>query len=264
MIADLISNIDALNAFLRRGKAVNVNDQDTKNQVIALASRYFKEVRPQLVHAIGEEDLLGHDQRWQQLLRLAHGNNARRTYLGALVGLRRQLSEFNIAALATPLPDQESTTYSREEAAILKTLEVLAPAAAASYQQALADLTGPVRTSYRGTAAEFRESLREVLDHLAPDDEVQKQDWYKPAEKQTRPTMKQKVRYILTSRERNKTQRAAAEKMIGLIEGLSGDMARAVYDRASLATHVHQSKGEVQQIKRYVDVIFFDLLEISH
>lgn len=115
----------------------------------------------------------------------------------------------------------------------------------------------------RGTAAEFRESLREVLDHLAPDAEVEAQSWYKPEERQTKPTMRQKTRYILTSRERNKTQRASAEKMLGLIEELSGEVMREVYNRASLAAHVHQSKREVQQIKRYVDTILFDLLEIA-
>jgi hypothetical protein len=75
--------------------------------------------------------------------------------------------------------------------------------------------------------------------------------------------MKQKVRYILTSRDRNRTQMKSAEKMVGLIEELSGEVMRAVYNRASLATHVHQSKTEVRQIKRYVDTVLFDLLEIA-
>ena len=75
--------------------------------------------------------------------------------------------------------------------------------------------------------------------------------------------MKQKARYVLTSRGRNKTQMASAEKMFGLIEELSGELMRAVYNRASLATHVHQSKNEVHKIKRYVDTVLFDLLEIS-
>ena len=39
---------------------------------------------------------------WQQLVRLAHGNNARRTYLKTIGALRKGLSEFNISALSTP------------------------------------------------------------------------------------------------------------------------------------------------------------------
>jgi hypothetical protein len=38
---------------------------------------------------------------------------------------------------------------------------------------------------------------------------------------------------------------------------------RAVYNRASLATHVQQSKTEVRKIKRYVDTVLYDLLEIA-
>ena len=72
--------------------------------------------------------------------------------------------------------------------------------------------------------------------------------------------MRQKARYVLASRERNKTQRDSAEKMLALIDELSGEVMRAVYNRASLATHIHQSKGEVQKIKRYVDTVLFDLL----
>jgi len=169
-------------------------------------------------------------------------------------------------ALSSPaVPAVQSTASaspSREETLILKTLEALVPSAAASYRQGWSDLVGSERLSYRGTAAEFRESLRETLDQLAPDADVQSQNWYKREDGQTKPTMKQKARYILTSRERNKTQRESAEKILTLIEELSGEVMRAVYNRASLATHIHQSKAEVQKIKRYVDIVLFDLLEI--
>jgi hypothetical protein len=268
MIAQLITDIEALGGSLRRGNAVNVNDQSSKDRAIALATHYFSDVRPRVIAAGGEtENVLQHDELWQQLVRLAHGNNARRTYLKIIGNLRKQLSEFNIAALASPVvqasQSSSSAPLSREETLILQTLEALVPSSAASYCQGLSDLLGPARLSYRGTAAEFREALRETLDHLAPDAEVEAQKWYKPEERQTKPTMKQKGRYILISRAQNKTQRASAEKMFGLIEELSGEVMRAVYNRASLATHVHQSKNEVQQIKRYVDTVLFDLLEIA-
>jgi len=266
MIGQLISDVNAFRASLRRGRAVNVNDQDSKDRAIALAIGYFSEVRQQLVAENGETDaILRHDEQWQQLVRLAHSNNARRTYLGILGAVRKGLLEFNITTLSTPLSPTHSAGAppSREEVRILKTLESLVPSAAASYRQGLSDLVGPDRLSYRGTAAEFRESLREALDQLAPDDEVQKQEWFKPEENQKKPTMKQKVRYVLTSRERNKTQRDSAERMLTLIDELSGEVMRAVYNRASLATHIHQSKAEVQKIKRYVDTVLFDLLEIA-
>jgi hypothetical protein len=266
MIGQLITDLEGLAASLRRGAAVNVNDQSTKDRAIRLASHYFGNVRPRIVPVVGEtEHVLRHDQLWQQLIRLAHGNNPRRRYLPLVRALRKQLSEFNISAVTAPFNETTaaSSSLSPEESHILKTLESLVPSAAACYRQGILDLVGPERISYRGTAADFRESLRETLDHLAPDAEVEGQQWYKREDRQTRPTMKQKVRYILTSRGRNRTQMTSAEKMLGLIEELSGEVMRAVYNRASLATHVHQSKNEVRKIKRYVDTVLFDLLEIA-
>ena len=268
MIGQLITDIEALGVSLRRGKAVNVNDQSSKDRAIGLATHYFSDIRPQVIALDGETELLlNHDSLWQQLVRLAHGNNARRTYLRTIDALRKELSEYNISVLTTPVVQAAQSTanaaLSREETLILETLEALVPSAAASYRQGLSDLVGPERLSYRGTAAEFRESLRETLDLLAPDADVKAQSWYKPEEGQKQPTMKQKTRYILTSRGQNRTQRGSAEKMSGLIEELSGDVMRAVYNQASLATHVHQSKVEVQKIKRYVDTVLFDLLEIA-
>jgi len=266
MIGQLITDVEGFAGSLRRGTAVNVNDQSSKERAIRLATHYFGTVRPRLVSVVGErENVLRHDGQWQHLIRLAHGNNPRRRYLTVLRVLRKQLSEFNVAAVAAPFDETTtaSTLLSREEALILKTLESLVPSAAASYRQGISDLVGPERLSYRGTAADFRESLRETLDHLAPDAEVEGQRWYKPEEDHAKPTMKQKVRYILTSRGRNRTQTTSAEKMLGLIEELSGEVMRAVYNRASLATHVHQSKTEVRNIKRYVDTVLFELLEIG-
>jgi predicted pPIWI-associating nuclease len=151
----------------------------------------------------------------------------------------------------------------REETLIVDTLERLIPSAAASYRQGLADLNDERRHSYRGTASEFREALRETLDHLAPDSEVSAQPGFAYDGDQKKPTMKQKVRYVLNSRKRSKTQRDAAERSTSLVEELSGDVARAVYNHASLAAHVQQSREEVRKIKRYVDTVLFDLLEIS-
>jgi hypothetical protein len=270
MIGQLIADIEAFAASLRRSHAINVNDQSSKEHAIALATRYFREMRPLVVEVTGETDeLRDNDELWQQLVRLAHGNNARRTYLNTILRLRRQLRQFSIATLAAAPSTQRvaqsggPAAFSREETLVLETLQSLVPSAAASYRQGLSDLLSPDRLSFRGTATEFRESLRETLDHLAPDADVEAQDWYKPEHGQTKPTMKQRTAFILISRERDKTQRGSAEKMVGLIEELSGEVMRAVYNRASLATHVNQSKKEVQRIKRYVDTMFFDLLEIT-
>jgi hypothetical protein len=172
------------------------------------------------------------DQEWQELIRLAHGGNARRSYQRVIGQLRRGLTELNVAMLIASNKGNKAggvPALSREEAAILKTLDALVSSAAASYRQGLQDLAGSERISYRGTAADFRESLRETLDH----------------------------------RGRHKTQRESAERSMSLIDELTGEIMRAIYNRASLATHGEERKREVQRVKRYVESVLIDLLEAN-
>src|SRR5262245_21064714 len=100
MLGPLIADVDGFLAALRRGRAVNVNDQSSKDRVIALAAEYFNGARPELMQVLGESDeLLQLDDHWQQLVRLAQGNNARRTYSRLAANIRRGLAELNVAAL---------------------------------------------------------------------------------------------------------------------------------------------------------------------
>ena len=61
--------------------------------------------------------------------------------------------------------------------------------------------------------------------------------------------MGQKVRHILKFCRRSKSQRITTEKSIELIEQLSGEITRGIYNRASQATHLETTKSEVEQIK---------------
>lgn len=166
MIGELIAEVETLAAFIRRGRAVNLNDKASKERAIALATRYFNNVKPRILLIAGEtEQVRQHDDLWQQFVRLAHGNNQRRTYLNTLASLRRQLSEFNVASVAAPVKNSSGAkpgAPSAEESQIISTLESLVPSAAASYRQALTDLSATDRISFRGTAAEFREALRDT------------------------------------------------------------------------------------------------------
>jgi hypothetical protein len=262
--------LDGLAAFQKRLKgrtSVHVNDQETKAAAIALASTYFKDARPSLAEILGDlRDLRAEDDAWQELVRLAHGNNKRGTYLKLVKGLATKLRELSVQTLSRTA-DRGSgapgvTNLTPADLQLLSTLEALLPTAAASYRQGLLDLRDKERLSYRGTASEFREALRETLDHLAVDAEVAKQPGFKYEDGQTRPTMKQKARFVLLSRGRSKTQASVAEKAIGVVEGIAGEVVRATYDRAALATHLETTRTEVIRIKRYVDTVLFDLLEI--
>ncbi len=197
---------------------------------------------------------------FQDLLRLTQGNNSKASYSKRIKKVETTLKELAIKDVANTQPQ---LITQQNERILLATLESILPTAALSYRQAIIDLEGSIqKISYRGTASELREALRETLDHLAPDKDILNANWFKPEQGQSKPTMKQKVRYILKNRNINETKRLPTEKSIEMIDELIGQVARAVYNRASLSTHVSTTRVEVIQIKRYVDIILYELLEI--
>jgi len=266
MVGELLNALGAFQSRLRGRTTVNVNDRETKEAALALASSYFNTHRPRLAVVVGEPTLRGHDERWQELVRLAHGNNQRKSYQRTVRILFAELKGASVHALARAAERSDAgrgpSDLTPAELRLLDTLQAILPTAAASYRQAILDLCRQERLSYRGTASELREALRETLDHLAPDSEVAKQPGFKPDADQSRPSMKQKVRFVLVSRGRSKTQAAITERSVSVVENLVGEVVRAAYDRASLATHLETTRAEVVRIKRYVDTILFDLLEI--
>jgi len=143
----------------------------------------------------------------------------------------------------------------------VRTLRVLEPGAALGYEQALRDIQDEGRLSYRGVASELREVVREVLDRLAPDKDLQ-QAGVKLEKDRKDYTQKQKVRHILKSRGIGETTRKAPEESIQLIEELTASLTRSVYERGSVSTHVSSPRSEVQQLKLYVDGVLGELLEI--
>jgi hypothetical protein len=202
MLGELVEHLNVLQGKVRRGKSVNLNDGQTKAALVALATSYFSDYHDRITNTVGQtEDLLEMDEQWQDLLRLLQGNSPRKTYLRVLGNLKQNLSKFNVACLSRVsskgISGKSLSDLTKAEELILVTLENLVPSAGASYRQGILDLQTHSRLSYRGTASEFREALRETLDHLAPDKEVVKQQGFKLEENQTKPTMKQKVRFVL-------------------------------------------------------------------
>jgi hypothetical protein len=255
---ELLSNLES---SIKKIRAVNINRDSIKTFAIETASYYFNHTRPTIVNNQGETDVIRkYDSHWQQLIRLAHGNNPKSSYLRIIKILKDLSKELSIATISQ-VPIRKENPYA--ETLLIKTLEEIIPSAAQSYKQGLEDLNQTDRVSFRGTACEFRETLRDLLDHLAPDAEIIKEPGFKFEKDQTRPTMKQRVRFILKSRGKGEKTRTLVEKSIDFIENLFGGITRAFYDRASISTHVQTTKEEVLQLKRYLDVILFDLLEIT-
>jgi hypothetical protein len=145
---------------------------------------------------------------------------------------------------------------------ILIMLQGVSPSAAASYEQAILDLGDESRKSMRGTAAELREALREVLDSLAPDSAVMNEPGFKLEEGRKEATMRQKARFVLRSRRLPKTDLENTEKAVSIIEELVASLVRGVYGSGSIQIHAEATRPTVRKLKMYVDTVLSELLEI--
>jgi hypothetical protein len=168
--------------------------------------------------------------------------------------------EFRLSELAS-ISSQSITP--KEKMTIETLLKLKLVAAARSYEQAMTDLADNRRTSFRGTAVELRETLRDVLDHLAPDKDVMKTPGFKLEKDQDKPTMRQKVLFILRSRGQTRDITKTPEQTVILVEELTASLVRSVYVRGSISTHLGAPKPEVQKLKQYIDVLLSELLELQ-
>jgi hypothetical protein len=265
--AELWRRLDAVHTALReltRRGTTHVNAKGARDNAKAAAQHYFREVRQHLADlGIDSVQIGSIDEEMQEIIAIAAKVTRTETYkksIRTLNKLRAPLeTAIEIAATSTRLPGSQGPTTT--EASILKTLDQVVPTTALSDQQVLLDLADSNRVSYRGTASELREVLRELLDHLAPDSDVMKTG-IKVEQGQTKPTMKQKTAFILKARGINETQRKTARDATEAVEGAVGSLARSVYDRGSLSTHIETSRQEVMTFKGYAEAVLAELLQI--
>ena len=265
-LASVRDHLKRIKSLLNRASAKQVQAPSIITASKNLVNHYFNDTRPVFrSNSLDDESLGGLDNWTQQLLALTQKSSLKSKYDRIVKSIEQELNGIEIALVTVTTEPQAFSTIKLDgkEQRIAGTLAGLVESAALSYEQACLDLRDNTRCSYRGAAAELRETLREVLDWLAPDEDVTSQDNFKLEKDRTKPTMKQKARYILKSRGRNKSQIDAPEVTITLIEDKVGALARSVYNRSSISTHVSTSRQEVRQIKAYVDVVLGELLEIA-
>jgi len=266
----LTDSLSAVERAVGRVTAVNVNTSAVRDGAKALIQDYFRRTRPDLSGlGVNEEHLEYMDRSMQRLLQLANGRNPKRSYMKVLREIRDEaqrlelIREYRLGESRSADTPTTGAIASIIEVKIVDTLKDLVPTAALSYEQALRDLARSTeRISFRGTANELREALRETLDRLAPDKEVMAAPGFKLEPDRTKPTQKQKVRYILRSREVPETARKAPEATVLMIEELTGSLARASYERSSISAHIASTEQEVRQMKMYVDTVLAELLQV--
>ena len=253
---------------LTKIKTVNINSNKVKQAAKEIAQEYFRNVRPILKDISVDQQMLSHlDTSLQKLNILASGNNANSSYKSCLRDIKKKTDNLELI-IATV--DGERSRKMREDAvptdrtenSILDTLDSLVPTASLSYKQAIIDLRQDTRSSYRGVAAELREVLREVLDHLAPDSEVQKMANFKFEPNMDKPTHRQKAKFILSSRNLSKKTQNTPLNSLKAMDEIISSLARSVYERGSLFAHVGNTKQEAIQLKRYLDVVLCEFLQI--
>lgn len=261
MVEEFTKEIETLKKAVSKNVSININSQVIKGQAVEVVKNFFGKYQTYLTTKNLLDENFELTNALQDLLRLTQGNNSRKYYLAKIKEIEKHAKELNVRDVSTPVRDVQ---IQHNEKMLIQTLEAIVPTAALSYKQALIDLnTCNHKISFRGTASELREALRETLDHLAVDKDVMGESGFKFEQNQTKPTMKQKVRYILRSRSLNDTKRLPAEKSVEMADEIIGQMARAIYNRASLSTHLQTTKQEVIQIKRYIDLVFHEILELS-
>jgi len=265
-LLEIVSNFQAA---VGRSRAVLVSTTSSRGAAKSIVQQYFRQTRPYLTGIqFPADQLSGLDAEMQSLLRLSNGKNRKQSYLGLLKRTRRHLQnieaarEVRLGEASVVLSATNPARLSSVEGRILNTLNQLIPSAAASYQQAILDLASSDRLSFRGTANELREALREVLDHLAPDSEVRAAAGFKLETGQNKPTQKQKVRYILRARDLARTAISAPEDAVTRVEESTATLTRSIYQRSSLSAHVATARQEVLQMKMYIDSVLAELLEI--
>lgn len=264
-VAELRLRVAIIKKAVSGSKNKQIRSALVKRESKDLAIYYFNNVRPFLFESgLDDESLAGLDNWVQELLTLTQKAAQRTVYSRTLKAIEQELNGLEVALLTT----SSSARHPRgkldgKELRIASTLASLVASAGLSYEQACLDLRNDTRRSYRGAAAELREALREALDHLAPDKDVMELPNFRLDAGKSGPTMQQKVRFILKSRGKNKAQTEAPESAVSVVEERVGALARSVYTRSSLSTHVGTTKQEVQQVKAYVDVVLSELLEIA-
>ncbi len=258
---------DALTTYsdhLNRNDAVNVNSQPLRSETRSVGQLYFRGIRHTLQQLALNDFAEELSMHFEALIALSEGRNAISSYKRHVKAIRRLIPKVTSQIEIQGAGPANAVSSTENNQKILGTLRDLVPSAALSYEQAIADMSNHGRVSFRGPAHELRESLREVLDRFASIEDMA--DAGVKREKNARGeelyTMKQKVRFIFKSRERNTTESAVPENAVNMVEEVIASMTRSTYDRGSLSAHQERGRKSCEQLKRYVDVVLHDLLEL--
>jgi hypothetical protein len=256
--------IERIQKGVRGVSAMAVNSKSLKAEAKDLVQYYFRDARPSAINTgVTETDLQKIDDILQDLNKLALGNNRKSSYLTCITACRKLVATISVqrhklVGISAITPAKSAVGITPQQQNIMETLNAMLPLAARSFVQVLNDLADTSRISFRGPAVELRELLREVIDHLAPDTTVVSAPGFQYEKGRDKPTIRQKVRFIMKSRRKGSNAVATSEDAWASSDAL----ARTLYNRGSAATHSAKERNEVLRIQSYTEALLIDLLEI--
>lgn len=256
-IEALLKETDQLRRAVKSGPGTQIQANSECEKIRTLCTTYF-DTRSELIDS---EDALAADGIFKELYSAARGKPSRAKVVDRLTTAKQLLVKLE-GTVMTSAAAKFAGRRTATDQLIIETLREVCPTAAAAYSQALIDLGADKRESWRGPATDLREALRETLDVLAPDDGITKEPGFKLEKDAHRPTMKQKVRYILRKREIPHGAMQAPESAVQGIEEILGGITRSVYNRSSISTHTPTDKKEVVRVHAWVRLVLCDLLEV--
>ena len=265
-VDDFFESLEALDRKISNRSARRVNTNEERNAIRAVAGTWFRSYRPLFVRLFSSEAPLEViDGSLQDLLNLATGKGQRSAYRTAL---RRAMRDFR-NNLLTPLTraywEGAGETASPDFSEIVaRRLEQMDPSLRDSYETVISDLNWDDRKSFKGTANELREVLREVLHRLAPTEEVQNEHWFEDAHQGQQqvpaPTHAERAKYILFQKRKGSAGIESVEQFVDAAADRLGAVVRSSYTRANAAAHAQQAKAEIQAQLRYINALLLELL----
>ncbi len=261
-VTPLLADLERLRKSLNTERGRQLQSVAKRAALRSLVETYFRSIRPELTKSgLVESALASVDAEMQDMLALCHKHGSVKTYKTILQSIKQYLVQVD-SGLISANPPAQGSQRAPVDVRIVSTLKDLLPGAALSFEQALTDLDEEERLSWRGPATDLREALRETLDHLAPDKDVESAPGYKQEVGTSGPTMKQKVRFILRNRGKSKAVSATAEEAATSVDEAIGSFVRSVYTRSAVSTHTPSDKTEVLRILDLVRVALCELLEV--
>lgn len=256
-IEALMNEADKLRRTLKSGPGKQIQSEADCDKLRALCGNFFS-VRPEIRESAQTAEA---DVMFKELHGLSRSKPSRAKVVERLAAVKQLLVKLEGSAL-TSATAKSAGRKTATDKLIIDSLKDLCPSAAAAYSQALEDLSAEKRESWRGPATDLREALRETLDVLAPDEDVIAAPGFKLDKDAHRPTMKQKVKYILKNRGVPSGSMATPESAVQGIEEIVGGVTRSVYTRSSISTHTATDRNEVLRVHAWVRLVMCDLLEV--